>query len=173
MVLFKCTWYKTDGRNNIYQEFHITSVNVSLKWYQDQPFILANQVNQVFYLHDDKLGSDWKVVKKDIPKVTPENAHESKEDADFSSEAYQEERSNEINVTFDESNIEAPLNCEDVRMTEIDSLVVELPIDLDNDQIQHELDTNEDSYQELDSANSVESNDIVKDISDDDDDESD
>ncbi|EXC27069.1 hypothetical protein L484_004140 [Morus notabilis] len=85
----------------------------------------------------------------------PESAHENKEDADFSSEAYQEERSNEINVTFDESNIEAPLNHEDVGMTEIDSLVVELPIDLDDDQIQYELDTNEDSYEESDLADST------------------
>ncbi|EXB31396.1 hypothetical protein L484_014823 [Morus notabilis] len=99
-----------------------------------------------------------------IPKVTPESAHEYEEDADFSSEAYQEERSNDINVTFDESNVEAPLNREDVGMTEIDSLVVELPINLADDQIQHESDTNEDNYEESDSADNVEPNDIVKDM---------
>ena len=48
VVLFKCTWYKIDGRNNICEEYHLTSVNVKSKWYIIQPFILTNQANQVF-----------------------------------------------------------------------------------------------------------------------------
>ena len=33
-------------------------------WYKNDPFVLAIQVQQVFYINDYKLGSNWKVVNK-------------------------------------------------------------------------------------------------------------
>ena len=165
VVLFKCTWYKTDGRNNIREEYHLFSINVSSKWYTDQPFILANQANQVFYLRDDKLGSNWKVVQKvhhrhlwDIPKEMLENAKEFEDDVNFSSEAYQEERSDDINVTFDEAiNVDITLNREDEGLIEIDAV----PLDDFDDQIQHALDADLDSDEEFGTDDSAETNDIT------------
>jgi hypothetical protein len=51
-------------------------VNTSHKWYESDPFILAAQAAQVFYLNDPKLGDSWKVVEKltnrniyDVPTI--------------------------------------------------------------------------------------------------------
>ena len=33
-------------------------------WYDNDPFVLAIQVQQVFYVDDYKVGSNWKVVNK-------------------------------------------------------------------------------------------------------------
>ncbi|XP_012828525.1 PREDICTED: uncharacterized protein LOC105949753 [Erythranthe guttata] len=41
----------------------LTSVNVGKLWYENEPYILANQVSQVFYVSDTKLGGNWKVVQ--------------------------------------------------------------------------------------------------------------
>jgi hypothetical protein len=38
-------------------------VNTSRLWYEYDPFILACQASQVFYLNDTKFGSSWKVVQ--------------------------------------------------------------------------------------------------------------
>ena len=40
------------------------SVNVSKTQYKDQPFVLATQPQQVFYVNDLKLGKDWRVVER-------------------------------------------------------------------------------------------------------------
>lgn len=44
------------------------SINTSHYWYVDDPFILANQAQQVFYLNDPKYGMNWKVVQIDQNK---------------------------------------------------------------------------------------------------------
>ncbi|KAK6931864.1 protein of unknown function DUF4216 [Dillenia turbinata] len=46
------------------KESKITSINVSRKWYSDQPYVLAQQV---FYVEDIKLGKKWYVVEKANP----------------------------------------------------------------------------------------------------------
>ena len=43
------------------------SVNITKTWYKDQPFVLATQVQQVFYANDIKLGKDWRVVQRMQP----------------------------------------------------------------------------------------------------------
>ncbi|KAL3839070.1 hypothetical protein ACJIZ3_023661 [Penstemon smallii] len=40
-----------------------TSINVSKLWYTSDPYVLANQVTQVFYVSDTKLGGNLKVVQ--------------------------------------------------------------------------------------------------------------
>ena len=45
-------------------DYHLTCINVSRMWYENDPFVLAIQVRQVFYVDDFKLGSNWKVVNK-------------------------------------------------------------------------------------------------------------
>ena len=70
VLVFKCEWFKVDDQNGIQidKESGVTSVNVSRKWYKDQPYILASQAKQVFYVPDLKLGVKWNVVEKHVPR---------------------------------------------------------------------------------------------------------
>jgi hypothetical protein len=70
-----------------------TFVNTSYKWYESDPFILACQTSQVFYLDDHKLGGNWKVVQKwinreiyDIPTV--HNRDNAEDDEGRSDDVY-------------------------------------------------------------------------------------
>lgn len=62
---------------------------MSRKWYKDDPFVLAVQAEQVFYLKDTKLKGNWQVVLRapprnwyDIPKVEEdEQVEEEDEDS--------------------------------------------------------------------------------------------
>jgi hypothetical protein len=66
VFLFQCEWYNTGntGRRKMIQtEKHCTSIDVSSRWYQNDPFILPIQAKQVFYLRDTKLGGHWQVVQ--------------------------------------------------------------------------------------------------------------
>ncbi|KAM1849277.1 hypothetical protein ACFX14_013323 [Malus domestica] len=65
VILFKCHWYNTDTKGKkIIRDFHLTSVNVNNRWYDSDPYVLATQAQQVFYIDDLKLGHPWKVVQK-------------------------------------------------------------------------------------------------------------
>uniref|UniRef100_A0A803QQB1 DUF4216 domain-containing protein n=1 Tax=Cannabis sativa TaxID=3483 RepID=A0A803QQB1_CANSA len=45
VTLFKCKWFNTDPRREkkIIVENDITNINVNGEWYEDDPYILANQ----------------------------------------------------------------------------------------------------------------------------------
>ena len=61
VVIFKCEWF--DSRCFQRDNFFI-SVDVSRKWYSDDPYILAIQASQVFYVPDTiKSKGDWYVVQ--------------------------------------------------------------------------------------------------------------
>ncbi|XP_021829050.1 uncharacterized protein LOC110769375 [Prunus avium] len=88
VILFKCEWFNTQPRffrkkkiHRIRRDYHLTSVNTTNVWYKDDPYVLAKQAQQIFYLDDPKLGSSWKVIQKirhrhvwDVPEN--EAAHE-------------------------------------------------------------------------------------------------
>ncbi|KAM6567672.1 hypothetical protein CsatA_026800 [Cannabis sativa] len=64
VTLFKCKWYNTNPRRKkIIVENLITSINVSGVWYKDEPYVLASQAKQVFYLDDLLRGKNWKIVE--------------------------------------------------------------------------------------------------------------
>ena len=66
--IFKCDWWDNGTKKGInIDKFGFVSVNVSKRWYKDQPFVLAMQVQQVFYVNDLKLGKDWRVVQRTQP----------------------------------------------------------------------------------------------------------
>ena len=51
VVLFKCKWYDLGSRNaNVRIDRNVQSINVTRLWYKNDPFILANQAKQVYYL---------------------------------------------------------------------------------------------------------------------------
>ena len=43
---------------------HFKSININSFWYKSDPFILATQSTKIFYLQDNNLGNDWRVVQK-------------------------------------------------------------------------------------------------------------
>ncbi|KAM6542647.1 hypothetical protein CsatB_007094 [Cannabis sativa] len=64
ITLFKCKWYNTNPRRKkTIVENLISSINVSGVWYKDDPYILASQAKQVFYLDDLLRGKNWKIVE--------------------------------------------------------------------------------------------------------------
>ena len=91
IVLFQCECYNTstnDRRRTIIIESHCTSIDVTSQQYQNDPFILPNQVKQVFYLHDIKLGEPWQIVQCihhkrifDVLEVGGEESNDNAEDS--------------------------------------------------------------------------------------------
>ncbi|XP_072087746.1 uncharacterized protein [Arachis hypogaea] len=62
VVLFKCEWYTAAKEN-----FGLSYVYFNKKCYQEEPFVLASQVNQCFYVQDPYV-SDKHYVMKTIPR---------------------------------------------------------------------------------------------------------
>ncbi|XP_075675136.1 uncharacterized protein LOC142644396 [Castanea sativa] len=97
VVLFQCEWYNTGTngrRRTIRTDAHCTSIDVTSRWYENDPFILPSQARQVFYLQDTKLGELWKIVQSiqhrgvfDVPEVGGGESNDNTEDSD----AFQQE----------------------------------------------------------------------------------
>lgn len=63
-VLFKCDWFDLERNKSIQIDEDFTSINISKVWYENDSYVLANQVSQVCYVPDTKSGGDWRVVQK-------------------------------------------------------------------------------------------------------------
>lgn len=68
VFLFKCKWFKTNlqmegRRRGVKQYKNQISICIKDVWYENEPFILASQAEQVFYVDDLYNGSEWKVVE--------------------------------------------------------------------------------------------------------------
>ncbi|KAI3450489.1 hypothetical protein Pfo_007154 [Paulownia fortunei] len=57
-------FYTFGYKKSVVQEFGLTCINTSKTWYENDPFILATQARQVYYLDDIKHRGRWKVVQK-------------------------------------------------------------------------------------------------------------
>ena len=65
VVLFRCDWYNQEGKTvGIKDDGHFKSININSFWYKSDPFILATETTKIFYLQDNALGNDWRVVQK-------------------------------------------------------------------------------------------------------------
>lgn len=143
VILFKCSWFDTDiGR--VKNEYNFTTIKTDSLWFENEPYVLADQVKQVYYVDDKKKGDSWKVVQKvshrHIWESVPKTTNEEQQEDDFDDEAYQEELSNEIDISFDATNIvEAPLNRMDTGPLEIDGFTIDIHIN-PNDEIDEEID---------------------------------
>lgn len=62
--MFKCKWFRVSDVKGLQmdKESGTLSINMSREWFTDQPYILASQAKQVFYVPDLKLGKNWHVV---------------------------------------------------------------------------------------------------------------
>ncbi|XP_058112986.1 uncharacterized protein LOC131256009 [Magnolia sinica] len=74
VVLFRCDWVdvRTQGRGIKKDEFGFTLVNFKQLWHTgrnlyDEPYVLATQVQQVFYV-PDPIDRDWHVVIRSKPR---------------------------------------------------------------------------------------------------------
>ena len=52
VLLFKCQWVKNTGGGVTTDNFGMTIVDLNKIGYKDEPFVLANDVTQVFYVKD-------------------------------------------------------------------------------------------------------------------------
>jgi hypothetical protein len=43
---------------------YFKSINIQGRWYKNDPFIIATDASQVFFLEDTKLGPGWRVVQE-------------------------------------------------------------------------------------------------------------
>ncbi|KAH6792810.1 hypothetical protein C2S52_003287 [Perilla frutescens var. hirtella] len=100
-------WFKEKmpKKKSMVQEFSRTCIDISKTWYDDDPFILATQAQQVYYLDDIKRGGYWKVVEKvqhrgiyEVMEKEDENDELSLSDVSSHNEPIQELSSNEISL---------------------------------------------------------------------------
>ncbi|XP_042960142.1 uncharacterized protein LOC122295145 [Carya illinoinensis] len=105
----------------------MTSVNVARTWYKDEPFVLACQAEQCFYVKDRRVKGSWYVIQKfmnrnvyDIPQVHLNEDHET---SSSDGEAYQDEEfeSSRGNVDFADVGVASPLHRPDVQPFEFDA----------------------------------------------------
>ncbi len=69
VFIFKCDWWDIGHKRGRHiDEYQFLSVNVSRTWYKDDPYILANQAEEVIYIPNTKLGRDWRVVERVQPR---------------------------------------------------------------------------------------------------------
>ncbi|XP_060674310.1 uncharacterized protein LOC132804260 [Ziziphus jujuba] len=126
VVLFRCAWFDTNvKKKKMITEFQITSINVTSYWYKIDPFVLASQAKQVFYMDDYKMGQHWKVVRKvhhrhlwDFPNRLDEGDDHGDSFEVYELDAYHENDSMDIQNLFESIDIER-LNREDIDPIEI------------------------------------------------------
>lgn len=150
---------------------HFTSINTDALWYENEPYVLADQVKQVFYIDDNMVGDPLKVVQRVNHHHIWENVPKSPEvdDAiqikDVKNDTYQELISNEVDIAFDTTTVEAPLNRTDIGLIQIDALYINLSINVD-DAMHYESNvewSDEENDVESDRETDVESDDEVDD----------
>ncbi|KAK3206877.1 hypothetical protein Dsin_020923 [Dipteronia sinensis] len=97
--IFECDWWDLSGTKGILiDEHNLISVNVRKTWYKNDPFVLACQTQQVFYLNDIKLGNDWRVVDKSQPRGNYDVLEQEVENEErlYFDDPYQQEQSEDI-----------------------------------------------------------------------------
>ena len=126
VILFKCEWFDTNAkRKRIQKDHNLICINVSNTWYRNDPFILASQAQQVFYVNDPKIGSNWKVVEKshhrhiwDVPEMESLEMG-GNEEGDISN------NETPIHVVEEDINLETRLfNRKDVESTILDANIM-------------------------------------------------
>ena len=100
------------------------SVNVNKTWYKDQPFVLATQAQQVFYVNDLKLGKDWRVVER-LQSRNIYDAHFPTESLQSGGDPYQQQAcctpSNSLEIENDELGL--------LHRREEENLLVDVDVD--------------------------------------------
>ncbi|KAL6547278.1 hypothetical protein OROMI_022999 [Orobanche minor] len=150
ITVFKCEWFDlgTKKRIGIQKEGNITSIRVTGKWYENEPFIMADQARQVFYINDPKLGGEWRVVQPfqhrhiyDVDEM--QDGAENIDEIQVQEEIYQEDH---IDDAFDVSLGEIQsLHRENTNMEEIEQLIT-----LGTPEVHEDVDLDSSEEDELD-----------------------
>ncbi|XP_060201915.1 uncharacterized protein LOC132630351 [Lycium barbarum] len=116
VYLFKCHWWDVArlGRGYKIDKYGFTSVNTHCALNINQPFVLASQSEQVFYLND-MVNKDWLVVVKTNPRDLF-NIPEVEDEALLNEEVYQQEEveCNILRTNDQETEIEVSLHRDDI-----------------------------------------------------------
>ncbi|XP_026429120.1 uncharacterized protein LOC113325106 [Papaver somniferum] len=145
VVLFKCDWFDlTPRKKNLKTDHDLTCLNVSSTWYKNDPYVIASDARQVFYLDDHKFGADWKVVLKmhhihiwDVPEMDDDD-EEGEEDV------YQQTGDVTISSVIQEDNNVGldELHRDDVEAELVDAEIVHADdIDVDDIDVEEEDET--------------------------------
>ena len=125
VLIFKCDWWDVGNKRRInVDEFGFVSVNVNKTWYKDQPFVLASQAQQVFYVNDLKLGKDWRVVER-LQSRNIYDAHFLTETLQSGGDPYQQQACCTPSNSLETENDELGL----LHRREEDNLLVDVEVD--------------------------------------------
>jgi hypothetical protein len=62
VILLRCEWYHLGGRTyHMKDDGYFKSINITGRWYKDDPFIMATDATQVFFL---ELEPYWRVLQE-------------------------------------------------------------------------------------------------------------
>ncbi|KAK6139094.1 hypothetical protein DH2020_027155 [Rehmannia glutinosa] len=88
--------YNTDRKGKrMLIDNNLTSMNITSEWYKEDPFILATQAQQVFYLNDCARGKNLMVIQK-IDHRGIYDVAEVDEEQSANDDVFQEEDSSEL-----------------------------------------------------------------------------
>lgn len=135
VTLFKCDWYDVQHRDIGYKvnQYGLTMVNARRRLKTNEPFILACQAEQVFYIEDPK-ESSWLAVLKNQPRDFYNMPEASNEDTvgsilmDDEDIAYQQEEYDNYGRTLrplDDDNEIAALNRNDIIPEQVPSNIAQ------------------------------------------------
>ena len=64
VILLQCEWYNLEGRTyQMNDDGYFKSIKIEGRWYKNDPFLLATDASQIFFLQDTKFGDGWRVVQ--------------------------------------------------------------------------------------------------------------
>lgn len=130
IYIFKCDWWDVGNKKDgIKTDGGLVSVNFDKKWYTNDPFILAIQAEQVFYVNDMKNGANWRIIQRIHPRNSFDIPDEI-EDISCNDEPYQETQTNKATEVeqIDDHSIE-PLNRNDVSPHILDWTAIQADVD--------------------------------------------
>ncbi|XP_059631038.1 uncharacterized protein LOC132273939 [Cornus florida] len=128
VVLFKCDWFNT--KTGIKSDTYFRSVNIARKWYKYEPFVLANQAKQAFFVKDSKLRGTWEVIQDITHRSSydvPEMEDDSKLTAEMCTAAYQEDEPCIVDRVVEATDFDMdplPLNRDGLEVESIDAEII-------------------------------------------------
>lgn len=138
IVLFKCKWFDLRKNIGMQKDKNFASVNMKRFWYEQDPFVLATQVKQVFYINDPKMNCNWRIVQKFEDRYTYDvlEMHYEMECDELctNDDVYQDVSVESSVIDNDIKGVPIQLHRDDVDSTTIDSSIVKL-----EDQIGYEI----------------------------------
>lgn len=151
VVLFRCKWFKTDKKHCVTKN-NITSICTQTEGWKNDQYILATQVDQVFYLDEPSKGGQRAQSNK-YWKVVQEVNHRKIWDRDIFTE------DNEVDIIHGStsSDISLSANLDDLTYTSWSrDEATEVNVSLEDDEADDEADEEGDDDADSDEGNDAE-----------------